>query len=497
MHLFLAIVAATWRNCEEWRVRGHAKSATFDVDPKNDGNVFSVYCDMTSIPAQMVFKHDVTARLHVGYAINSWYADVQPQYSVTMDNIEDALTMTSSCLQYIKYECNQSKLILQRAFSKWESRDSVMQYYWGDADMQRKHCACGLTGTCADPSMKCNCEIEDTELREDSGYLTDSSVLPVTRVVIRMSQTASDGYLTIGPLTCVDVDPRSFIDKPEGIATTIICSTLFLLFVFMISYACYKRRPWRKCQARRLESTSIEKLPSADKSEVSSETPEVEKPRDIIESEEISSSMAQLPRGPLHAIMPPSWNVHNFPIQSYKPGELANLLGAQSEADLIRLRMELNAWHLHPSPKQDNLQRTEEPEVQDASKHKKFEYNWNVDGVLLVNSLIKREQAERLKRGHILQPYPHPNATKVHEDIAISNIDGGRIKRKIEEPNTDNNTIETGDLVDLDSSDQDVDVFDTVQPSPQVNYANIQMVKDVVEQEKAEKATLSNSDQAA
>lgn len=45
---------------------------------------------------------------------------------------------------------------------------------------------------------------EDATLREDSGYLTDSSALPVTRVVIRMSKKASEGYLTIGPLICAD-----------------------------------------------------------------------------------------------------------------------------------------------------------------------------------------------------------------------------------------------------------------------------------------------------
>lgn len=89
-------------------------------------------------------------------------------------------------------------------YSKWESRDSVKRYYWGDANQQSGYCACGLTGTCADPAKKCNCLIEDDTLREDSGYLTDSSLLPVTRVVIRMSSFSSDGYLTIGPMTCVD-----------------------------------------------------------------------------------------------------------------------------------------------------------------------------------------------------------------------------------------------------------------------------------------------------
>ena len=104
--------------------------------------------------------------------------------------------------------------VFEEIYSKWESRDSVKQYYWGDADLQSGYCACGLSGTCANPAKKCNCLINDFTLREDSGYLTDSSVLPVTRVVIRMSSKSSTGYLTIGPMTCtdgIDLDTDSFL----------------------------------------------------------------------------------------------------------------------------------------------------------------------------------------------------------------------------------------------------------------------------------------------
>lgn len=64
-----AITATTRRNCEDWRLHGYTKSDTFNVEPKQDGVVFSVFCDMTSVPAQTVFKHDFSAREHVGYAV--------------------------------------------------------------------------------------------------------------------------------------------------------------------------------------------------------------------------------------------------------------------------------------------------------------------------------------------------------------------------------------------------------------------------------------------
>lgn len=119
-------------------------------------------------------------------------------------------------------------------YSKWESRDSVKRYYWGDANQQSGYCACGLTGTCADPAKKCNCLIEDDTLREDSGYLTDSSLLPVTRVVIRMSSFSSDGYLTIGPMTCVDGNTQTRSNRARGWDGNCPYTLLNKLYIFCI-----------------------------------------------------------------------------------------------------------------------------------------------------------------------------------------------------------------------------------------------------------------------
>ena len=61
-------------------------------------------------------------------------------------------------------------------------------------------CACGLTGTCADPNMECNCDLEDGVRRQDLGIVTNKGDLPVGSVV---SNNAGDNSTyTIGPLMC-------------------------------------------------------------------------------------------------------------------------------------------------------------------------------------------------------------------------------------------------------------------------------------------------------
>lgn len=239
----------------------------------------------------------------------------------------------------------------------------------------------------------------------------------------------------------------------------------------------------------------LEKLPPQESPAVST---------NITEMEQTSSSMAEIPRGPLHAIMPPSWNVHNFPIQDYKPGELATLLGAQNEAELERLRMQLNTRPHHPSPMYDNHGSDKKEIVEplkvtseDTSQTNiSSDHNVNFDGVLLVRSLIKREQAERLRNANHPQPQLQPDAV-VHDSnttstrkkqsaVSISNLEESSIKENTIKPDKQTESTEDRHDVDLSHFSQ----------SHHVNHTNIQMVKDIIEQEKIERGSfLSTYDQ--
>ena len=53
--------------------------------------------------------------------------------------------------------------------------------YWGGAAVDSGKCARGMTNSCAGGG-KCNCDKNDGTWREDSGYLTDKSTLPVTEL---------------------------------------------------------------------------------------------------------------------------------------------------------------------------------------------------------------------------------------------------------------------------------------------------------------------------
>ena len=80
--------------------------------------------------------------------------------------------------------------------------------YWGGARGHYRMCACGVTNSCT-TSKRCNCDgnwflFNKAGWREDSGLLTDKSVLPVSQ--IRLGDLGDwpreEGYHTLGKLKC-------------------------------------------------------------------------------------------------------------------------------------------------------------------------------------------------------------------------------------------------------------------------------------------------------
>lgn len=212
-----------------------------------------------------------------------------------------------------------------------------------------------------------------------------------------------------------------------------------------------------------------------------------------------SPTLLAFPRGPLHAIMPPSYTVHNFPLESYKPGELSSLLGARTEADLVQLRMQLNARSVQRPPSYRKSQKLDQERPPSRTKifdglgpksEGNYGYNWNIDHVLLVRSLIAREQAARVTSNTSRQQH---SATKTsadstrsskHMGVSLSNIDDLDTN---EEPRITDETMADG------TDTNNVSQSPSLPESSSINYNNIQMVKDVIAREKKEKESAQSN----
>ena len=85
--------------------------------------------------------------------------------------------------------------------------DDKLHYYWGGSGGRRGYCACGVTRTCDNPDLLCNCDslrLLTQFLLEDRGYLTIKEHLPVRRIDYFdvQANAGKTGISSIGPLEC-------------------------------------------------------------------------------------------------------------------------------------------------------------------------------------------------------------------------------------------------------------------------------------------------------
>ena len=114
-----------------------------------------------------------------------------------------ALTRVSrNCEQFIKFECKNDVAFITDGYAWWVSRDGKRMNYWGGATGHNKMCACGVKNSCSN-GYKCNCHGRKGGWREDSGLLTDKSVLPVSQIRLGdLNDSREEGYHTLGKLKC-------------------------------------------------------------------------------------------------------------------------------------------------------------------------------------------------------------------------------------------------------------------------------------------------------
>ncbi|KAK2556574.1 Neurexin-4 [Acropora cervicornis] len=191
-------------------------SEHYIIDP--DGELgedsFAVFCNMTDKGGMGVtaVSHDSESRILVhGYESAGSYSRYSRDihYSgVSLAQIKGLVERSNECEQSIKYECRNSLIFYEReSFAWWVSRDGQMMTYWTGEGEIKRGCACSATKSCTNPSKLCNCDMNDPELREDSGLITNKSHLPVTQ--LRFGDTGEhkeDGYHTLGKLKCYGVN---------------------------------------------------------------------------------------------------------------------------------------------------------------------------------------------------------------------------------------------------------------------------------------------------
>ena len=198
-------------SCSDWKASNSSlPSGFYVINPGFENGVtpFTVYCNMTDKNGVgvTVISHDSETRTLVhGFDPRGSYSRDVTYLGARPLQLANLATVSGHCEQFIKYECKGSVL---SSFGWWVSRDGVKMNYWGGAAPGSGKCACGMSSSCDYSHLKCNCDANNNVLREDSGYLTEKSTLPVSQ--LRFGDTGNPeeyGYHTLGKLYCYGFSP--------------------------------------------------------------------------------------------------------------------------------------------------------------------------------------------------------------------------------------------------------------------------------------------------
>lgn len=207
-------------SCEAYRIdypKEREKEILLDVDGSGPMEPFMVTCRFVPKgPTETILHHRSESDIVVqGYDGKGSYIR-SIDYYAPMESIKMIISRSVSCNQYIKYTCVNSRLFSTSLsnnvfdpFSWWVASNNQKMDYWGGSLPGTGMCACGLDGTCKDPSKSCNCDAilpyNSNEL-SDEGLITQKEYLPVKQLHIGDTGSSINtnklAKVNLGPLVC-------------------------------------------------------------------------------------------------------------------------------------------------------------------------------------------------------------------------------------------------------------------------------------------------------
>ncbi|XP_071951884.1 uncharacterized protein [Antedon mediterranea] len=196
----------TLESCDALKKAGVKFNGVYMIDPDGPSSgldPFQVVCDMTSdlSVGYTTIHHDKEEEGNVKNYEEKGSFQVIVTYAQNRQQIEAIKNVSTSCRQFIKYNCIGS--LFTNGHQYWKSVDGEDMVNWGGVPTGTKGCECWMTRSCDDVTKRCNCDVNDELPRMDQGYLTDKATLPVSE--LRFGDTGHQnerGIYTLGPFQC-------------------------------------------------------------------------------------------------------------------------------------------------------------------------------------------------------------------------------------------------------------------------------------------------------
>ncbi|TMW48106.1 hypothetical protein DOY81_006814 [Sarcophaga bullata] len=204
------------KTCEELALLGYTKSDVYLIDIDGNG-VFPpahVKCDFQSLEnaTKTIVEHNLPSQVDVRSSHDSDFSFTIRYREFSPEMLQELISHSLYCTQYIKYDCYKAQLELHSATWFTSSAKNYTVDFLGN--VKRGACPCSVNKTCVDPNQSCNCDVKENKWYSDEGYYSEPHSLGITHMYFLQQKDLDDeaqGRITLGPLECVETNTQRYV----------------------------------------------------------------------------------------------------------------------------------------------------------------------------------------------------------------------------------------------------------------------------------------------
>ncbi|XP_041986307.1 contactin-associated protein-like 5 isoform X2 [Aricia agestis] len=207
---------ATFRKtCEELALLGYTRNDVYLIDIDGNGKFppAHVKCEfqIEADSSTTVVEHNLPSQVDVRSALGQDFSFKIKYREFTAEMLQELISHSLFCRQYIKYDCFMAPLELHSATWFISSSDDTVDYI---GNVKRGYCPCGVNATCVNPTQSCNCDANENKWHCDEGTFVSPTSLGITEMFFLQQKDLSEeaqGRITLGPLECVETNTQRYV----------------------------------------------------------------------------------------------------------------------------------------------------------------------------------------------------------------------------------------------------------------------------------------------
>lgn len=197
------------KTCEELALLGYTKPDVYLIDIDGNGRFppAHVRCEFQGLEesTKTIVEHNLPSQIDVRSPSEKDFSFSVTYREFTADMLQELVSHSLNCSQYIRYDCFKAPLELHSATWFVSSANQTVDFI---GDVKRGTCSCSKDKKCEKPQNWCNCDdTNDDKWNSDEGFYTKGKSLGITNLYfIQQPDLPEDALarITLGPLECVE-----------------------------------------------------------------------------------------------------------------------------------------------------------------------------------------------------------------------------------------------------------------------------------------------------